>query len=231
MKIIKITLSFSLFIFSLMANSNSLLSDYKSNTNANKDIQYPARVKMKSLFCYNSDKKDYFFEAATYDGRLYKLIIIEDTKFGGILDIVDIVDKELFEKTRNKFNLYGDTDYFVYEVLSGIWRSSRWYGDKDIKTSIEVGRHNNLFGVTTKGIQEFCSDCPESIEMEDVYDFSTSANYLTRTSNGVLNRSDRICKVSKEDFYIFNHFDSKQFETRESAKKFQSVSEKYKGAW
>ena len=211
-----------------MANSNSLLSDYKSNTNANKDIQYPARVKMKSLFCYNSDKKDYFFEAATYDGRLYKLIIIEDTKFGGILDIVDIVDKELFEKTRNKFNLYGDTDYFVYEVLSGIKNISK------IKYSIEVERHNNLFGVTTKKIQGFCSDCPENIR-EDVYDFSTSANYLTRYPKFGPGNRNRTCKVSNNYFYIFNHFASKHFETRESAKKVESpyveIGRKYKGAW
>jgi len=217
MKIIKIKLSFSLFIFSLMANSNSLLSDYKSNINANKDIQHPERVKMKSLYCYDSDKKKYVFEAATYDGRLYKSTK-DEAKYGGI------VDKELFDKTRNKFNLYGDTDYFAYEVLSGIKNISK------IKYSIEVERHNNLFGVTTKKIQGFCSDCPENIR-EDVYDFSTTANYLTRYPKYAPGNRNRTCKVSRNQFYIFNHFDSKQFETRESAKKFESISEKYKGAW
>ena len=195
-----------------MANSNSLLSDYMSNTNTNKDIQYPARVNMKSLYCYDSDKKNYVFEAATYDGRLYKSTI-DEVKYGGILD------SELFDKTQNKFNLYGDKDYFAYEVLSGIKKLNI----SKIKYSIEVERNNNLFGVTTKGL---CSDC--SIIREEVYDFSTSANYITRVGN---NLQRRACKVNKVNFRIFNHFDSKKFEPRESAKKFESVSEKYKGAW
>ena len=194
-----------------MANSNSLLSDYKSNANANKDIKHPTRVKMKSLFCYDSDKKKYLFEAATFDGRLYKSTI-DEVKYGGILD------SELFDKTQNKFNLYGDKDYFAYEVLSGI-RNNNF----SINESIEVERNNNLFGVTTKGL---CSDC--SIIREEVYDFSTSANYITRVGN---NLQRRACKVNKVNFRIFNHFDSKKFEPRESAKKFESVSEKYKGAW
>ena len=219
MKIINITLSFSLFIFSLMANSNSLLSDYKSNANANKDIEYPERVKMKSLYCYDSDKKKYVFEAATYDGRLYKSILNE-VGFG------DIVDKELLDKTRNKFNLYEDTDYFVYEVLSGIENIS-----KEIKDSIEVERHSKLFGVTTKRIQGIYRYSPHLEIREDVYDFSTSANYLTRYPKIPELNESRTCKVGNNYFYIFNHFASKHFETRESAKKVESISRKYKGAW
>jgi len=202
MKIIKITLSFSLFIFTLMANSNSLLSDYKRNINANKDIQLPKRVKMKSLYCFDSDKKDYVFEAANYGGRLYKSTKGE-TSYGGI------VNGELFDKTRSKFNLYGDTDYFVYEVLSGIKSISK------IKDSIEIKRHNSLFGITTKRIQGFCSDCPENIR-EDVYDFSRSANYLTRYPKFTPGNRNRTCKVRNNYFYIFNHFHSKNFEPSES---------------
>ena len=66
---------------------------------------------------------------------------------------------------------------------------------------------------------------------EDVYDFSTSANYLTRYPKFGPGNRNRTCKVSNNYFYIFNHFASKHFETRESAKKVESISRKYKGAW